>query len=262
MYAITRSLDEVLDSATAAELDLNDIARGDGTLFVRDGVGFAGRGAAARVVADGASDWLSGLEHDSTVESHGPVAIGVVPFRPGTSCDLLVPELIVRKSASCPSTLTVVGSGRQDAKQILSDAIGWLGSGEPTTPPTPTAASFTIEPTAVEHYLTAVATARDTVRAGDLVKAVIARPITVSSDQPIDVHAVLRRLRASFGSSYRYSIDGLIGASPSSSSRSTVTSYDRTPSPAPRRARATSPTTNGSRPSSPPASRTRSNTAS
>ena len=44
MYAITRSLDEVLDSATAAELDLNDIARGDGTLFVRDGVGFAGRG--------------------------------------------------------------------------------------------------------------------------------------------------------------------------------------------------------------------------
>ena len=214
MYAITRSLDEVLDPATAAELDLNDIARGDGTLFVRDGVGFAGRGAAARVVADGASDWLSGLEHDSTVESHGPVAIGVVPFRPGTSCDLLVPELIIRKSAACPSTLTVVGSGREDAQRILSDAIGWLGSGEPTTPPTPTAASFTIEPTAVEHYLTAVATARDTVRAGDLVKAVIARPITVSSDQPIDVHAVLRRLRASFGSSYRYSIDGLIGASP------------------------------------------------
>ena len=60
----------------------------------------------------------------------------------------------------------------------------------------------------------AIATARDTVRAGDLVKAVIARPITVSTDQPIDVHAVLRRLRASFGSSYRYSIDGLIGASP------------------------------------------------
>ena len=34
------------------------------------------------------------------------------------------------------------------------------------------------------------------------------------SDEPIDVHAVLLRLRSSFGSSYRYSIDGLIGASP------------------------------------------------
>ena len=31
---------------------------------------------------------------------------------------------------------------------------------------------------------------------------------------PIDVHAVLLRLRASFGSSYRFSLDGFIGASP------------------------------------------------
>jgi isochorismate synthase len=52
------------------------------------------------------------------------------------------------------------------------------------------------------------------VRAGELTKAVIARPIVVRSSEPIDVHAVLRRLRASFGSSYRYSIDGFIGASP------------------------------------------------
>ena len=42
----------------------------------------------------------------------------------------------------------------------------------------------------------------------------IARPIIVTADRPIDVHAVLRRLRATFGSSYRYSIDGFIGASP------------------------------------------------
>ena len=42
----------------------------------------------------------------------------------------------------------------------------------------------------------------------------IARPITVTADQPIDVAAVLRRLKASFGSCYRYSIYGLIGASP------------------------------------------------
>jgi menaquinone-specific isochorismate synthase len=56
--------------------------------------------------------------------------------------------------------------------------------------------------------------ARDAVRDGTLTKAVIAREVEVSSDEPIDVHAVLLRLRASFGSSHRYSIDGLIGASP------------------------------------------------
>ena len=66
----------------------------------------------------------------------------------------------------------------------------------------------------VAHYLRAVESARDAVRAGDIVKAVIARPITVTSDHPIDVHAVLGRLRASFGSSYRFSVDGFIGASP------------------------------------------------
>ena len=214
MYAITRGLEQVLDPATAAELNLNDIARGDGTLFVRDGVGIAGRGTASRIPADEASAWLAGLEHDSTVESHGPIALGVVPFRPGSACELLVPEVVVRKSAVGPNTITVVGADREDADRLLTGATAWLDSEEASAPPTPTAASYTIEPGAIQHYLTAVAMARDAVRAGDLVKAVIARPITVSSDQPIDVHAVLRRLRASFGSSYRYSIDGLIGASP------------------------------------------------
>jgi menaquinone-specific isochorismate synthase len=60
-----------------------------------------------------------------------------------------------------------------------------------------------------------VRAARDAVRAGDIDKAVIARAVEVVGDEPIDVHAVLLRLRASFGSSYRYScVDGLIGASP------------------------------------------------
>jgi menaquinone-specific isochorismate synthase len=43
---------------------------------------------------------------------------------------------------------------------------------------------------------------------------VLARQVLVESDQPLDVHAILLRLRASFGSSYRYSIGGFVGASP------------------------------------------------
>jgi menaquinone-specific isochorismate synthase len=52
------------------------------------------------------------------------------------------------------------------------------------------------------------------VRAGSLQKAVIARDIEVHADDPIDVHAILLRLRASFGSSYRYCVNNIIGASP------------------------------------------------
>jgi menaquinone-specific isochorismate synthase len=68
--------------------------------------------------------------------------------------------------------------------------------------------------TPVGHYLSAVSAARDAVRDGRLTKAVIAREISVTSDEPIDIHAVLVRLRLSFGSSYRYSIDGFVGAMP------------------------------------------------
>ena len=63
--------------------------------------------------------------------------------------------------------------------------------------------------TPVEHYLAAVAAARDAVRDGQLTKAVIAREIAVTADRPIDRHGVLHRLKASFGSSYRYAVDGL-----------------------------------------------------
>jgi isochorismate synthase len=63
-------------------------------------------------------------------------------------------------------------------------------------------------------YLAAVRTARDAVRDGRLTKAVIAREVSVTSPEPIDVHAVLLRLKATFGSSFRYSVDGFIGASP------------------------------------------------
>ena len=67
---------------------------------------------------------------------------------------------------------------------------------------------------AVTTYIAAVEAARAAVRKGELTKAVIARDVFVDSDGPIDIHAVLLRLRSSFGTSYRYSFDGFVGASP------------------------------------------------
>ena len=94
-------------------------------------------------------------------------------------------------------------------------------------------------------------------------KAVIAREIAVDADRPIDRHGVLHRLKASFGSSYRYAIDGFIGASPELLVE--VDGHDvraRTRWPARRRAPATSTATPRSPPRSSPARRTRSSTAS
>ncbi len=190
--------------------DLNDVARGDGLLFVRDGVGLAGRGVAARVPIDDAPGFLASIEHDSTIDGAAPVAIGSLPFVPGSSADLTVPSTTLVKRRGREPWLTIVAS---DADEL--DAIDPVHSIASPARPTPTAASYTLAPESpVDHYLAAVASARDAVRRGELTKAVIARPIIITADRPIDVHAVLTRLRASFGSSYRYSVDGLIGASP------------------------------------------------
>jgi menaquinone-specific isochorismate synthase len=62
--------------------------------------------------------------------------------------------------------------------------------------------------------LAAVDAAREAVARGDLDKVVIARDVVIEASEPIDIAALTNRLRQSFGSSYRYVIDGLVGASP------------------------------------------------
>ncbi len=211
MRAVTRPLSAYTDGT----VDLNDIAGGDGVLFVRNAVGVAGRGVAATVPVDEAVDVLAGFDHDTTVPGVGPVALGCVPFVPGSPADLVIPAVQFRKDATGAIAVTVVGDidGEMVDDDALADAVH--EALHRRDPAAATAASWSIEPAVdVDDYLAAVTAARDAVRAGDLTKAVIARPIVVTSSEDIDVHAVLRRLRASFGSSYRFSIDGFIGASP------------------------------------------------
>ena len=99
----------------------------------------------------------------------------------------------------------ISGEGIDDADETLPAP----------SPPLPAADSYEIDqvtPTPV--YLDAVEAARRAVRNGRLVKAVIAREITVTSSRPFDRHGVMQRLKASFGSSYRFAVDGFFGASP------------------------------------------------
>ncbi len=198
MHAVTRPLSEFVDIAP----DLNDIAADEGVLFVRGGIGLAGRGVAARVNDHDAVAVLADIEHDSTVEQAAVLAVGVTPFRPGATAELVIPEVCVVKRAGAAWVTAIDGAD-------VSAAL------EPPEEPTPSAPQWRIEQTVdVDHYLTAVATARDAVRRGELTKAVIARPIQVTADAPISIHAILRRLKATFSSSYRFSVDGFIGASP------------------------------------------------
>jgi menaquinone-specific isochorismate synthase len=197
MRALTRPLSAVYDG----DLDLNDVARGDGYLFVRDGIGLAGRGVAARVPLADVAATLAAIEHLDEVGGVHPIALGVVPFEAHLPCELVIPRMLVAKAADGRQWVTTIDDSPVELNM--------------PTRPNPRAQSFTVAPlTEIDRYLVAVATARDAVRNGRLTKAVIAREVTVTSPEPIDVHAVLLRLKATFGSSYRYSVDGFIGASP------------------------------------------------
>ena len=185
-----------------AAVDLNDVAGGDGYLFVRDGVGFAGQGIAHSISVDTAADFLRTIDHDNqTSLDVGPIAIGNIAFQRMAPATLVVPRKVVGKDEAGNCWITTI----DDASPTISPALA--SQPKPST--------FNVEPiTPIETYKKAVLAARDAVRSGAITKAVIAREIRVTSSIPIDVHAVLLRLRATFARSYRYSINGFIGASP------------------------------------------------
>jgi len=193
-----RATTQIFDAA----VDLNDVAGGDGYLFVRDGVGFAGQGIAHSISADTAADFLRTIEHDNqTSLDVGPIAMGNIAFQRMAPATLVIPRKVVGKDEDGNCWITTI----DDASPMIS----------PVLASQPKPSTFNVEPiTPIETYKKAVLAARDAVRSGAITKAVIAREIRVSSSIPIDVHAVLLRLRATFARSYRYSINGFIGASP------------------------------------------------
>lgn len=199
MRIVTRPLSDF----TSDKVDLNGFAGGTGSLFVRDGVGIAGSASATRVAATEARGFLDSLQVDDRVQSpgSGPILLGAIPFDSNDLHDFILPHVSLVKSVDGRAWVTTV----DDAEPNF------------VTPqePAPVAASYTVQPgVSVDHYLEAVQQARDAVRAGSITKAVIARDIVINASAPIDVYAVLLRLRSSFGSSYRYLVDDFIGASP------------------------------------------------
>jgi menaquinone-specific isochorismate synthase len=193
-------------------IDLNNVCAQSGMLFERDGIGHASRGIVAEVSEDHISDVLTSIKN-LTPELPDPVAFSLVPFLPNEKATFLIPQFVVSKWADNTATATLIGSTESEVSESrLSD---FLSDATNTLNPSPTTNSFQVNPgTPVDDYLATVALARDTVRSGELQKVVIARDIEISASKPIDTHSILHRLRASFGSSYRYCIGNLIGASP------------------------------------------------
>ena len=198
--------------AITTEFDLNSVCRGDGFLFVRDGVGYAGRGCVAVLNESEIRTSLSSIRSASG-DRINVVAFSLIPFRPGEPAVFYIPRFVIAKHKDGSRTATLIGESADDVTDSLLEEA--LVDATRSTPPRPNSNSYRVSPRMpIGHYLDAVLATRDAVRSGALRKAVIARDIEVHAEDPIDVHGVLQRLRASFGSSYRFCVGNMIGASP------------------------------------------------
>ncbi len=216
MRVITASIVDPILAGTP----LVDIAGSTGTLFAHGGRGIVGLGHALSVPIDTAVATLSEIPHvdlrdptERTGPGVGALAIGSIGFLPSAPARLTVPLLCIADDGEGHRYISVVDDGIDDEPSTVIQRS--LAEIVVHPAPIPTASSYRVEPVVdIDHYLRAVTVARDAVRDGHLDKAVIARPIIVTADRPMDLHAIGRRLESTFGSTYRFSIDGFIGASP------------------------------------------------
>ena len=197
-----RSTTRLLSTVTDQQIDLNDFAGDDGYLFVRDGVGVAGRGVAKRIGRDEVATELAAIDNDnqSGITGAGPIAIGCIPFISSDPHSFVIPKVVIGKTATGQQWVTTIDDASFEFKKPKQSTV---------------VASFAVnQGIAISHYLDAVRSTAQAVRERKIDKAVIARDIFVTSDQQFDICAILQRLKLSFGSSYRYSVDGFLGASP------------------------------------------------
>src|SRR5690606_15732605 len=79
------------------------------------------------------------------------------------------------------------------------------------TDPTSVTISSVLSP---REWAASVATAVDRIGRGELTKVVLARELSVRTDQALDAATLLRRFRAASPAAFAYSVDGFVGATP------------------------------------------------
>lgn len=172
-------------------VDLIDEAGDDGWVFVREGVGVAGRGDGLRVAPGDVT---------AALEPFGPraVAIGARPFTPGADWDLVIPRHQVRVDDDGTAWETIIGDD-PPPPHVAIDTPGEIRI-VPVDDP--------------DRWCAAVDEATRRIRAGEADKIVLSREVRAEADGPLSPHRLAHRLRDRFPKCYVFSVDGLIGASP------------------------------------------------
>jgi menaquinone-specific isochorismate synthase len=187
--------------------------------WVRQGDGLVGWGVAARIEAGTGPDRFATADaalRDLAAEADvidqvglpGSGLVGLASFAfaaDAAGSVLLVPRMIVGRRLGATWVTTIDPPG--------SEPVPGPASSAPVAPPRDRP-RFAGSSQPDLHWLEAVASAIERIRAGELDKVVLARDHAVWSHEPFDPLDVARRLTARFPRCHTFVVDGLVGATP------------------------------------------------
>ncbi|HEX7522033.1 MAG TPA: isochorismate synthase [Acidimicrobiia bacterium] len=180
--------------------DLISLLSSDGFAWLHDGIGFVTAGVVARVAPDLAAKTLAAIEHDdaSGLSGAGVRAVGALPFRGAADGDLIIPARITGLDAGGRAWETVLAPAAHHSALRL---------------PHPTRFTLRARPTRTA-WRASVERALAMIHSGELVKVVLARKVTIDTDEPLDIRRLAAHLLGAQSGCFVYSHAGLVGASP------------------------------------------------
>jgi menaquinone-specific isochorismate synthase len=203
--------------------DLDPVAVGSrsGLLYANGDFALAGIGERCRipvvrpgggVEAQRALAAMAG-EDQVGVSGSGPVAFAAFPFDRSAPGELIVPRIVLGRGAEGRRWITTpAGLSDEAARAEIEQAVAEADRG--SSGPQAQSMTLTSSMAPEEWRDEVVGRAVERIRAGEVEKVVMARELRFTADRPIDVPAVLDRLRQSFRGAILFSIDGFLGASP------------------------------------------------
>jgi isochorismate synthase len=204
------------------DLDPAAVGARSGLLWSRGSFAVGGIGEAIRIpiarptgapVAQSLLADLAGSNELGGVPGTGPLALAALPFDRFAAGELIVPRIVVGSSAEGHKWLTVIGEGTPDVDAALAEVSAVRSRIVPQSPQ-PTTMTLRSMRSPEDWRDNVVAAGVNRINQGDLRKLVLAREVQVTTDHPIDIAAVIERLRQAFSAAIVFSIDGFIGASP------------------------------------------------
>lgn len=137
-----------------------------------------------------------------------PLAIASFGFSAATASTLIVPRILVLESPEGRWAVSATAEGASP------DPLELLGAVEPSAPLTPEGVRTDVGRMTQAEWTASVEALAERLRAGEASKAVMTRDMLVRADAPIDPRFLLARLDALYPNTWRFAVDGLVGATP------------------------------------------------